>query len=259
MLSATEAISAVLLQVTRKITMYRFGNIDVSNAEPFDSDQSLDFPDGLTMIGRGTASGKETVIEMLRREFQGAANGASVAEIRVPTWLVFLDIQTLCHCQGGASGAVAALISSSQALLARRHEFEGHVTRNVMTMLGSSYGRLRANVSREGGLQITDERSGRNIDAYFHSMSKQIILFLAINKALRILFPLDLPLVIDSLLDNLDMVLLSPCFQFICSMNGQRIVIATDDVMEKLDTTPDYRIAEHPASGKSIIQMYRWN
>jgi len=234
--------------------MHRFGNIDVSDLEPFGSGQSLVFSDGLTMIGRGTALGKETIVKTLRQEFQSVADGASIADESIPTWLVFLDIETLCHCHGGASGALASVIWSSQAFLTRRHEFEGYLTRNVMAMLGSSYGRLRAKVSREGKLDIMDEPSGRNINAYFHAMSKQTILFLAINQALRELLSLDLPLVVDSLLDTLDLALLFPCFQFICGMSGQRIVIARDDVIEKLDAKPDYRIASDRVFRKSVIE-----
>jgi hypothetical protein len=122
-----------------------------------------------------------------------------------------------------------------------------------MAMLGSSYGRLRANVSREGRLDITDEPRGRNINAYFHAMGKQVVLFLAINQALRELLSLDPPLVVDCLLDNLDMALLLPCFQFICGTSGQKIVIARDDVIRELGVKPDYRIAFDSVSGKSAI------
>ena len=234
--------------------MYRFKHIDVSGVDPFGSEQSLDVSDGVVVIGRGDAPGKEAIVKTLRREFQGVAMGASIAEEGIPTWLIFLDIETLCHCHGGASGALASVISSSQVFLTRRHEFEGYLTRNMMALLGSRFGRLRANVSREGRLDITDEPNGRNINAYFHAMGKQIILFLAINQALRELFSLDLPLVVNSLLDNLDMTLLFPCFQFICGMSGQTIVIARDGVIRELGVKPDYRIAFDSESGKSVVE-----
>lgn len=239
----------------RRTQVYRFRNIDVSKAGAFAGCQSLEFSDGLTMIERGAASGKESIVETLRQQFQDAEKNAFIENKRIPIWLVFLDVDAVCHCRGGASGALASVFSSSQTFFTRRHEFEGYLTQNIMAMLGSSYGRLRAKVSGDGRFDITDEPSGRNINAYFHSIGKQIILFLAINEALRELLSLDLPLVVDSLMDNLDPALLFPCFRFICAMNGQRIVIARDDVVERLGAKPDYRIASDPVSGKAIIEM----
>ena len=124
----------------------------------------------------------------------------------------------------------------------------------MIALLGSRFGPLRANVSREGRLDITDEPGGRNINAFFHAMGKQIVLFLAINQALRELFTLDLPLVVNSLLDDLDTTLLFPCFQFICGMSGQTIVIARDDVIRELGVKPDFRIGFDSVSGRSVVE-----
>ena len=118
--------------------MYRFRNIDVSDEEPFDSNQSINFSDGLTIIADDGFSGATTVVNMLRQEFKEANQSDSMLDnAELNMWIFFFDNQVYPLHGGWPWEPLASLISSSEIFTFKRDEFEALVTQNIRKLLSA--------------------------------------------------------------------------------------------------------------------------
>jgi len=250
--------------------VYRFRKIDVSGVGSFDSDQSLYFSDGLTVVEATNRFGNiTTIVETLRQNYEGANQTNSIAEnTEIYSWLVFYDDKIRRGPNGGyAWEPLASLISSSQTFFDRHNEFDDYVTKYIRQILDEkiqgkskflglieSSEQLSASVKREGVIVIKSNKDGYDISHCFQSIGESLVLYVSVNLAVRKLFLLDIPFVVASRFETQEQSVRSAIFQCINDVCGQIIVLAPDNDLQKLGLNAEFRIITHPVTGKSIIE-----
>lgn len=248
--------------------MLRFRHIDFSNLHPFDSEQSLQFLDGLTIIVGKNGAGKTTIVDALRREYEDTNNitqGGGLAGI--PSWLIFFDRHLEDLPRPGLPWAPLVLLMASHLeILIRRNDFDSNLTKNIRELLGqkiesqsskfltvaSSPGQLNAALNDNGAIIITSS-DGECINDCFEATSERLALFLSINAAVRKLLSLDVPFVVDAQFRICDTDLLESCYQFIPGFSKQTIILEHDSFLERLGIKSNFQIIFNPDLNKSLI------
>ncbi len=254
--------------------MYYFKKIDVSDIEPFDGDQSINFSDGLTLITDKDGSGNNTIHNTLRKEFNSVDHVDPIAEYieRYP-WLVFFD-KRIEHEYGYPSivrpwKPLTEILSSINVSPAMHKEFESNVTKCIRQILSTkvqsspckfnrwikSSDELYASVSSEGAINVYVGKDGINIYHCFEAMGEQLILYIAVIYAVRKLLSLELPFVSAYCSPWGDQYISASCSQFFSNMSKQTIVLEYEPLVNRLGSEAAYQIISHPDSGKSVIEL----
>jgi hypothetical protein len=250
--------------------MYYFKKIDVSDIEPFDRDQSINFSDGLTLITDKDGSGNRTIHNTLRKEFISADHVDPIAgNIERYTWLVFLDERLgndlpSIRCPWKP---LTSILSSNNVTPTMHHEFETNVTKCIRQILSTkaqglskfnrwikSSDELYASVSSEGAISVSAGQNGVNIDHCFQAAGESFILYISIIYAVRKLLSLELPFVSVCDFRFNDQFLRGSFSQFISNMSIQTIIFERERIVKSLGSEAAYQVISHPDSGKSVIE-----
>lgn len=248
--------------------MLRFRNVDVSNAGPFASEQSLYFSEGLTLVAGGNGTGKTTIAKTLRREYESTNRLTPEREIaEIPSWLIFFDDDVRTPYGGAPWAPLALLMSSHREFFTRRSDFDSDLTMNVRKLLGTKletrYSKFSTRVTSPDQLHVTlnDDgavvltvNDGEHVIDCFQAMGERLALFLSINAAVRKLLFFDVPFVVDSQLGFLDQSLLRSCYQFIPGVGKQTIVLESSLIVEMLGLRPHFQIVYDPRLERSTIE-----
>jgi hypothetical protein len=248
--------------------MFRFRNVDVSRLGPFDSDQLLCIPDGLTLVAGRNGTGKTTIAEALRREYYGAKRTTSESrDQEVPSWLIFFNDSVQMPYAGAHCAPLASLMSCRREFFTRRRDIESDLTKNIRLLLRDKIeGRVSKFSTRvtspeqmlvtliDDGAVVVATESGEQIIDCFQAIGEKLALYLSINATVRNLLCLDIPFVVDSQLCQLDKALLSVCYHFVAEVSKQSIVLESNFVVDALGVEPRIRIAQDPITGISTIE-----
>lgn len=230
------------------IQTLRFRNVDVSNVGRFDSEQSLFFPDGLTLVQEGYGGrGAAPILEALHREYERASGlGFQEGMGKFPSRLIFFEDFTTYELNVVAPwGPLAALMQTDGELFSRRSDFESELEKNLRQLLTPKIFGLSSKFSvtlNEGGAVLVTGSGGKSLSVCFESSEEKVALYLAINAAVRKVLSLDVPFVVDSQLRYLDHWRLNTGYQFIAEMSKQVIIFG--NFREELGLRPNFRIVD---------------
>lgn len=163
----------------------------------------------------------------LRTCFLGSAvNGPS------PDWMVFLD-RNVQLPRGGERWCYLDGIELDQ--------LEKNITCGLRSILEEKLncspskfgdqelevGFISARFDKDRRIIIFDNSTGRNISHHFHAKGERVVLYLAINKSLRLLDPPELrpPFIVGITLDWLDSTLSTLVMTFVESMSHQVVIV----------------------------------
>lgn len=241
--------------------MIRFRSIDISNCGPFGAEQTVCFPDGLTLLLGPNATGKTTIVDALYRDFNRLKHARSIEyDVEIPRWLVFFD-DNIPRLEAGLPWKPLAFLMSANAKLFIRNEKFGSMVLDYIRMLfgeyiGSRFIEAKVSVGCDGAIRISDS-NGDNLSHYFQTLGASRLLFLAINAATRKLLHLDLPFVDDSQLAILDQPKLHHAYVLIGMMSQQIIILESCAVMESIGEEPHLKIVYDADAAKSTIARMR--
>lgn len=239
--------------------MFRFGNLEMSGQGPFDLGQALQFSDGLTIISGKSATGKTTIENCLRSEYDRFC--ARIGSRPAPSWIIFFAEYLYKLPYGGVPWEpLATFIASNPSLLSRRQQIDQNLTNAVRQLLRQKLDYYKSTVASKPKATLNDEGAvllfgdnGESMDFAFTAFGERIVLLLAINALIREFLELDVPLVVDEALDGLDDQLSKSCFEFMKNLSGQTIILASARSVEALDVASDFILDLDPETQASKI------
>ena len=244
---------------------FSFQEIDVPNMGHFDADQTITLSNGLTLIMADNGFGKDAIVKLLRVEYS-RLNDSNAEYQRFLRKQIFYDQSISLPYSGMPWEPLANMLSSYPECLANLDELQGYVTENIRTMLRgkvqglSKFGGilrsvddLDATITPNGTICINSVDSKRSIDRCFHAHGERVVLYLAINFAVRNLFKLKVPFVGERLLSNLESWAGDTCFKFLQDTGEQCILIEGKSICKSLRSKSDYSIMNDLITNRSTI------
>jgi len=251
--------------------MYRYRELNISGVRPFGARSVISFRGGLTCISGEGASGKTTISNALKGIVQSARlQHVGTLSPTVPDWIIGFDLSTRLPCGGEVWPPLNNLLASGQFPSLNRQRLELDITSNLKEMLQSkirgfskfsdlvkSPEQLKLKISDNGSLNVWDEKSGKNLYFHFQAAGERVVVYLAINKALRdqLIDEFDVPYIVDACLGLLDSSLLSQVFEFIAVLAPQVTVLERPWVYDQIGIKPDIEIKSDPDSNQSQIKL----
>ena len=248
--------------------MYRFRKLDISGVGPFGEGNVLHFSDGLTLICGGNGLGKTTIARALRGDNPDARlEHSGYLDPSIPDWLIYFEEALRLPGGGDRYTALMDLLATRMFSKLDWRQLEDAITLGIREMLEvkvlglskfsgviSSSQQIKLKIEEDGYLNIIDGITGQDLNWGFRAEGERFVLYLAINRALRLQVSseVDLPFVVDANLSVLDTGLLSEVQRFIENMGAQVILLerCPDEGRLRLAT---YEIHPGVDSGKSRI------
>lgn len=227
--------------------------------------------DGLTYICSGNGDGKTTISKALN----GKISGAKIKHIghvnaAIPDWIIYFDWDIRLPCIGAPWDPLTNLLETEVFSNLNWSQFESAITLGIRELLRekirhdptkfskviSSTQQIDFRFGKDGQINVFDNVSGSDLNWCFQAHGEHIVLYLAINRALRRQVPsdLDLPFVIDSCLGPLDDNLNISIIEFIQNMAGQVILLDDCHRNGRFRLTANFEIRRE---AKSVIEKSR--
>jgi hypothetical protein len=180
----------------------------------------------------------------------------------IPDWIINFDCDTCLPCVGAPWDFLTDLVETEVFSNLDWPQFESAITLGIRELLRekirydstkfskaiSSTQQIDFRFGKDGQINVFDNVSESDLNWCFQAHGEQVVLYLAINRALRRQVPsdLDLPFVIDSCLGCLDASMSTPVMEFIQNMAGQVVLLDGCHMNDRFGLIANFELHSEP-------------
>lgn len=240
-----------------------FETIDVSELDPFVANQANTFRSGINVVKGTHGSGKSTMFSEMQRLYRESRLRHDLP-VEIALGLVFVGEGSIDrrHVEG--------LVRKSRSLASVTC---GHLLPTVMSHYlnrlivpkirkgPSKFGSadcsfpFRVEVSQAGEFDILDSTDGSAGDL-FVAVGESVVLAIACNLALRDLFKLADPVVVDGVFDRLDPSLLDGCYRELAKCVDQSIFLIGDHLCDRFPVAAEHDLKPGADRQTTIVALH---
>lgn len=221
--------------------MFRFDSVNLSEVGPFADRVELKFCPGISNIVAGNGLGKTTIFNLLRDEISGSSqrvkwNGDNQEPAKAE-WLVFLGERDSLS-ETGPRKQLLQFLDSVDTGENWLRSLEVEVTKTFLALTQHRHDALVVRIGRDGAITV---HLGTSTEIGHLAVGESILLNFAVNRSIRTMQRLDLPLVCDSIFGALDSNYRELLARAIKSLDSQVILLCGEiEGVKKIIPAPHY-------------------
>jgi hypothetical protein len=238
------------------------GRIDLDGIAPFANGQVLKVTLPCTIVAGSSGSGKTTLAAAFMSAY--CPDGLVPPELH---WLIKLDGECSDLPCGGMpwvplAKSLARFASTRERLIEVSLAVESELQKLLSEKIAAGRSKFAGNLDSssqirvlltEHGTSLISSDMGEDLSMLFQAQGERLVLYLALNVAIRRLLNLSCPFVNDSALEMLDLDLLSPCFACSSRLGEPVLLLIGTSTLSRMAIRPSYWLSVDPATKETKL------